>query len=84
MTDLSYDAVIVGAGPAGLSAAQILGRCRRRVVVFDIGAPRIVARCELTIVAPAINTALLKVDLAALDERSSYQPAIQLRKDTNS
>lgn len=32
--------VIVGAGPAGLSAALMLGRCRRRVVVIDDGAPR--------------------------------------------
>lgn len=34
------DVVIVGAGPAGLSAALMLGRCRRSVVVFDTGKPR--------------------------------------------
>jgi thioredoxin reductase len=35
-----YDVIIVGAGPAGLSAALMLGRCRRSVVVFDNGKPR--------------------------------------------
>lgn len=34
------DCIIVGGGPAGLSAALILGRCRRNVLLCDAGRPR--------------------------------------------
>ena len=35
-----FDVVIVGGGAAGLSAAIVLGRCRRRVFMCDVGQPR--------------------------------------------
>jgi thioredoxin reductase len=38
MTD--YDVAIIGGGAAGLSAALVLSRARRRVIVVDAGRPR--------------------------------------------
>ena len=37
---MSWDCIIVGGGPAGLSAALMLGRCRRRVLLCDLGEQR--------------------------------------------
>jgi thioredoxin reductase len=40
MTSTNLDVLVVGGGAAGLSAALVLGRARRRVAVVDAGAPR--------------------------------------------
>jgi thioredoxin reductase len=38
--DGQYDAMVIGGGAAGLSAALVLSRARRKVLVVDTGAPR--------------------------------------------
>jgi thioredoxin reductase len=43
----SWDVVIAGAGPAGLSAALVLGRACRRVLLCDTGTPRSWASKEM-------------------------------------
>lgn len=35
-----YDVIIIGGGPAGLNAAVVLGRSRRKILVFDNGQQR--------------------------------------------
>jgi thioredoxin reductase len=44
---MPYDCIVVGGGPAGLSGALVLGRCRRTVLLCDVGEPRNAAAAGL-------------------------------------
>lgn len=75
---MSYDAIIVGGGPAGLSAALILGRCRRRVLVCDAGSPRNAASHALHGFLTRDGTAPLP--LLRIGKRQLAPYGVELRK----
>jgi thioredoxin reductase len=73
--------IIVGAGPAGLSAALVLGRSRRRVLVIDAGQPRNAASHEMHgfLSRDCINPAEL---LAVSREQLKRYPNVDFRRTT--
>ena len=74
------DAVVVGGGPAGLSAALVLGRARRRVLVIDTGRPANAA-------AEAVGGLLGQVGVSPLElrrdgrEQLAEHPNVDIRDD---
>jgi len=73
------DAVVVGAGPAGLSAALVLGRARRRVLVLDTEQPA-------NAVSNGIGGLLTQVGVAPADLRRTGRqqlaeyPGVEVRR----
>ena len=79
--DFDIDVVIIGGGAAGLSAALVLGRARRRVVVFDDGAPSNAPAHAIGGLLGQDGTAPLEL-LAAGRAQLAALPSVELRGAT--
>ena len=75
------DVLIIGGGPAGLSAALMLGRCRRRVLVCDSGHPRNEASHAMHGFISRDGMPPAEFLQIARDELNTY-PTVALRKVT--
>lgn len=71
---------IIGGGPAGLSAALVLGRCRREVIVFDDGRYRNATSRALHGFMTRDGTSPSELRQIAHAELARY-PTVQLRTD---
>jgi thioredoxin reductase len=74
-----WDVVIVGAGPAGLSAALVLGRARRKVLLCDRGTPRNWAAKEMHSFITRDGVDPREFRAGAHEELSCY-PSVTFRK----
>ena len=78
---MDCDCIVVGAGPAGLSAALILGRCLRRVVVLDTDRPRNAASSALHGFLTRDGTSPRHLLRIARQQLSPYKTVRLLRKE---
>ncbi|WP_234401979.1 NAD(P)/FAD-dependent oxidoreductase [Thermobifida halotolerans] len=73
--------IVVGGGPAGLSAALVFGRQRRSVLVVDGGRPRNAPASRMHMLLSRDGTAPAEFLAAGRGELAAY-PSVQLRSGT--
>ena len=74
-----YDAVVLGGGPAGLSAALQLGRARVRTLVLDAGSPRNADATQVNGVLTRDGTPPAEFRTAAREDLHKYD-CVQVRR----
>jgi thioredoxin reductase len=77
---MSYDVVIVGGGPAGLSAALALGRGRKRVLLLDASARRNAAAQHIHNFVTRDGTPPDAFRLVGREQLATY-PNVELREE---
>lgn len=78
---MEVDLLIVGAGPAGSSAALVLARCRRTVLLCDDGKPRNAAASHIRGLLTHEGQSPAEFRNAAFAALKSYEPLIDCRSD---
>ena len=81
MGRMDYEVVIIGGGAAGLSAALVLGRARRRTLVIDDGAPSNAPAHAIGGLLGQDGTSPLAL-LAAGREQLAALPSVEIREAT--
>ncbi|MBE1533054.1 NAD(P)/FAD-dependent oxidoreductase [Actinomadura algeriensis] len=76
-----YDVIVIGGGPAGLSAALVLGRQRRDVLLIDGGAPRNAPASEMHMYLSRDGFDPARLLALGRDELSAY-PSVEVRPGT--
>jgi thioredoxin reductase len=72
------DVVVVGGGPAGLSAALVLGRARRRVLVLDTGRPANIASSAIGGLLGQSGVAPVELRRAGREQLAEF-PSVEVR-----
>jgi thioredoxin reductase len=76
----SVDVAVIGGGPAGLSAALVLGRACKRVVLYDAGEPRNSRAAQIHGFVTQDGTSPAAFRRIAREQLASY-PAVELRSE---
>lgn len=74
-----FDVIVIGAGPAGLTAAQVLGRQGRSTLVLDSGRPRNAPAGEMHMFPSRDGFPPEQLRTKARHELAAY-PAVQVRE----